>query len=116
MFRFRRDAGKTNVVAQFLDEPGLVLLQIVEDSLHRRFVARPARRSKVPAAPWGRHPRRPVRAASRRALRLDHFVIPDWGLMPQEPAGWKPALRAVPPRASCCEHSFSSPGKMSGAE
>src|SRR5260370_10534702 len=50
---FRGDAGKTNVVAEFLDEPALISLEIIEDSLHRRFVARPAQRSKVTAASSG---------------------------------------------------------------
>src|SRR5260370_24777854 len=67
MFRFRGDAGKTNVVAEFLDEPGLIFLQIVEDSLHRRFVARPARRSKVAAASSGARKRSRSGAASRKS-------------------------------------------------
>jgi len=39
VFGLRGDAGKAEVIAQFINEPRFVLLQVIEDRLHARFVA-----------------------------------------------------------------------------
>src|SRR5260370_14517604 len=117
MFRFRGDAGKTNVVAEFLDEPGLIFLQIVEDSLHRRFVARPARRSKVAAAPIGARQRPRSGAAKRRSVSPSYLGAPlnrSKGLMPPS-FSFKPGTlstafsSSAPLSASLFSSAFGSP-------
>ena len=51
----------------------------------------------------------PVTAASSRELMFARLIIPETsGRMPEEPAGWKPALHPEPSIASWREHSFGA--------
>jgi len=51
----------------------------------------------------------PVAAASSRELMFARLIIAETsGRMPEEPAGWKPALHPVPSIASWREHSFGA--------
>src|SRR6266850_7566790 len=47
MLRLRGNAWETDIFTELIDEPGLVLLQIINDSLHHNLCSRETRGSKA---------------------------------------------------------------------
>src|SRR6266850_1573493 len=115
MLRLRGNAWETDIFTELIDEPGLVLLQIINDSLHHNLCSRETRGSKAnlgacqsadtsPFAPF------PFVLVVVVVLLIDPFIPPSTYWRPpfqRKMRGLIPARAALQPAGFCLRSPIS---------